>query len=422
MRDKISLFLLAIFIAWVSFFPENVQARFLSFVFSLLLALLFLTVKSFSCKKFTIPDIFFWIYITALTFSVIFAVNSELAWSRYFRMVPPIILLYYIIQSGFIRERKRIFSCLVCIFALLVIAIAILEFIVQKNILYEKIWFNPFYKVQIQFRRVMSTQYHPSVLGTYLMACLPFSLFLAFNSKRKGEKLLGAISGFLIILGIVLTSALGAIISSSCIIFLFLWFKRKKILLFLLTLLVFIIVAQMGFEFYSVLNNNCVVRQDYPIDEKLLYKLRRVPTTFKMVKSYPITGVGLDNFRLLFDKFHRCKRYKYIPYEFKIPDNMYLSTIAETGILGSLSFLLFLLMIIIRGTKCLRFLTGEDREFLLLMYFGFLGFLINMLTYDLFSWQGPLYLFWSYVGLIRGYFSKETKSKIFKFTQINEAC
>ncbi|MFN7170146.1 MAG: hypothetical protein ACK4NT_02750, partial [Candidatus Omnitrophota bacterium] len=93
---------------------------------------------------------------------------------------------------------------------------------------------------------------------------------------------------------------------------------------------------------------------------------------------------------------------KDVPYEFKIPDNMYLTIFAETGLLGLFCFLFFISGLLRRAVRTLRIIAQEEREFLFILICGFIAILFNMASYDLFYWHMPLYFFWIYAGLIRG--------------------
>ena len=139
------------------------------------------------------------------------------------------------------------------------------------------------------------------------------------------------------------------------------------------------------------------------------YRGERVNTTFKILKDYPFFGVGLNNYRILFDKYHS---YHSTPYEFKIPDNMYLMILGETGIVGFLAFMLFIFSLF-RNAFATICLIKEDelREFLIVVIIAIVGILINMSTYELLYWFEPTYQFWILVGMAAAIINKEKYAK-----------
>jgi O-antigen ligase len=84
-----------------------------------------------------------------------------------------------------------------------------------------------------------------------------------------------------------------------------------------------------------------------------------------------------------------------------IPDNMYLSLLSESGILGLLAFLIFIFLLIKRGAQ--RFNAEKDRQVkltILMPLCALAGLLVNMAAYDLFYWDNPLMLFSLICGFI----------------------
>ncbi len=55
--------------------------------------------------------------------------------------------------------------------------------------------------------------------------------------------------------------------------------------------------------------------------------------TFNMLKDHPFFGVGFKNFRVKFNRY-KIDKNENTPMEFRIPDNMYLTLLAETGVVG----------------------------------------------------------------------------------------
>ncbi|MFN7170941.1 MAG: O-antigen ligase family protein [Candidatus Omnitrophota bacterium] len=199
-------------------------------------------------------------------------------------------------------------------------------------------------------------------------------------------------------LGLILTFARSAILGAMISLIIFLWQKKyKKFLAKILGIIILILLLFTFFpnRFYALHKNflDLWIKRT-----SISYRLERFPTVFKMLKEHPFTGVGIENFRYLFDKYHAQQN---IPYEFKIPDNMYLMLLAETGLIGFIAFLYFLFNLLRKSLKAMA--DEENGQFLRLCICGFFGLLFNMFSYDLFYWNMPFCFFWMYAGIIKSY-------------------
>lgn len=278
----------------------------------------------------------------------------------------------------------------------------LLEFATKYNIIYEVFLSTPYYERYLNCSRIMSTQYHPAVLATYFMLILPFSIFLLFNNRNKTELLLGVISSMIILGGIILTFTRAVFVATFILLSIYLLVRHRKIyfifLSFLILFLILTIPITKHFQTFKTFERFDITS---PKQERaIMYRLKRFPTAFKIWKLQPVTGVGIGNFRYLFDKYHSEGG---VEYEFKIPDNMYLSILSETGILGLLTLVYLVFSTIILAYKKIKVLVSSDKQFLLLILCGFIGYLINMLSYDMFYWHMPLYFFSLYIGIIKSY-------------------
>lgn len=405
-EGKFVLILTLFLVAWLSLLPESVQNTYRNFLrIILFLSLICLLKRLRSIKIFFVSrEIFFWLFLGSGILSYIFAVNRTVAILQYYNMVITAILLFFLMKYLVnIKSFKWNFCHIVCWFSLIVVVMGILEFILHKNILYENFLFNPFYKKYIYEKRIMSTQMHPSVLGTYFLAVIPFSAFLTFNGRNFKERYLGFLSGLAGFLGIFLAFARAAFLGVFVFFTLYLWRKNKKTysVFIVIMLLCFLLTIPLSEHILFLKRFNFILTFRHSVHKMQIdYRLERFPAAFKMWKQHPFTGVGIDNFRLLFDKYHPAQD---VPFESKIPDNMYLTIFAETGLVGSICFLLFICQLLRQEWRALKVIVSrEDQEFLFILLCGFIGLLVNMASYDLFYWYMPLYFFWIYAGAIRG--------------------
>jgi O-antigen ligase len=301
--------------------------------------------------------------------------------------------VFYTIQLLNWKESKFKISYFLSIFAFLVFIFGLQEFFFKKNILYDHLISNPFYR--FLGKRMMSFHYHPSVLATYFLSVLPFSIFLAKFKRNQKDLIVGLLGVCSCLLGTLVTFTRTAfLILFICFSFYFFIIKKKYLIYIFLFSIVLISVATV------FMNKNTSFARFSPFNPyhigSIRYRLARIPIAIEVWMLQPLTGVGFGNFRYLFNVFGNKKT----PYEFKIPDNMYLSLLSETGILGSVSFLLFLFILLHFTFKKMNSLSGEDKGFLRCNVLGFCMLLLNMLSYDMFYWHMPLFFFWFYVGLI----------------------
>lgn len=398
---KIFFIIIILLLFLLSFFPDPFYTSYqIPFIAGLLILIGISLFDKNNWKFFSLRrNFFFYIYIVCLSLSFIFSNNIRIS-SKYFYIPTLSFLLYFLFQTKYTRDYRYKFGKVLCSYSLIVLLIGILEYFCHKNLLYENFISNPFYKRFLSQLRIMSTQYHPSILGTYFLICIPFSLFLWFNGRRKFDNLLGKISFVGALIGIILSFSRAAILIILVILPFYLLKKNRKkvIIIFLIFFIIFIIGGYFLTAYHKFFKRFKITRAIHSYE--FHYRLRRFPTAYKMVKDFPFFGVGFGNFRNLFDIYHK---YKNVKFEFKIPDNMYLSLLTETGIIGIGGFLAFVIFILKTYVLKIKTVTGKEKEYLQILLLGFIFLLINMFSYDIFYWHMPLCFFWIYAGLIKGY-------------------
>jgi O-antigen ligase len=133
-------------------------------------------------------------------------------------------------------------------------------------------------------------------------------------------------------------------------------------------------------------------------------RLDRYGVTFKMVKAHPIAGVGFNNYAIVFDYYYNIWVGQH---EYKISDNMYLRMLGESGIAGLALFILFIFFMLKKGIRYLKNYKEKDADIRLVFILMLAGILIHMLSYDLFYWATPFYLFLLSSGAVSGRWDHE---------------
>ncbi|MFH1202032.1 MAG: O-antigen ligase family protein [Candidatus Omnitrophota bacterium] len=401
MFRKLVLLGLIVFLGWIAIIPLSSLGKFKDYTLIFVGLLCIISILSYKSKKALILDKYdlpFWLFLVGMIPAVFFAqADKWVAYKRFLDFVIPSVILYFLLKSGFRPEFGAPISRMTCLFASIIALLGLSELVFHRNFIYEYLVNNPYYSEYIHWPRIMSTKLHPAVLGSFLVGCLPFSLYLIKIYKSKISRVLAAISMVLIFLGILFSLTRGSIIAAIVALVIYLCLKKSRlvkkfIFAVIIVYLIFLIAS-------TSIQNPQIKRLGWQgLVGWFHYRGVRFSTTFKMFKDHPFFGVGLNNYRPLFDKYHVSKC---VAYEFKIPDNMYLMILGETGLLGFSLFLVFIFFLLKGAFKTMPLIRDDSlKEFLLVTMAALIGILVNMFTYELFYWTEPMYQFWILVGLI----------------------
>lgn len=421
LKKSINIFLesyIYLLIIWISFFPVTIQQRFhFAIKVFLMLAFAFLLMKR-GISIFNRFDLTLWLFIICIGINVLFAQRKETAFKAYLDLAVPMIFLYYLISGNLCFGLKfNLLAAVICICSSLVALGAVLESIFAFNPIYEYLVENPYYRRFITgfiqpataasqpgffitgFVHPMSTQSHPTALGSYLLGCLPFNL-LVYRQDRPFLKFLGGAGLIFGVAVILLSFSRGAFWGLMAMIVFYLFAERRYrlIAIFFILLFIFILVCTHlphPFDRYGM----DMMRAK---DESILsiYRATRWIMAQRMIKDHPLMGLGLQHFRIRFCEYYPSK-YE-APTEFMIADNMYLTLLSETGLIGLGGFLIFIFLFFKKAWRRLRILdyTSQERKQLLIALTAFLGLLVNMAGYELFYWPGLYILFCIVTGML----------------------
>jgi len=225
---------------------------------------------------------------------------------------------------------------------------------------------------------------------------LPFNFYFLRN-RPLSRKLLGIFCSLLGIIVIIFTFSRAAFLGLIAMISFWLWKKgRKKMLVVLFGLLILFITI---FSFQKSVKFN----QFGPLAiKKDSYRFELIVMSLKMFEDHPFFGVGFNHFRMKFGEYYN-KAEEIPPYEFRVPDNMYLALLSETGIVGAFGFFVFIFFLLRRGLRAFNKFKYENIGYMLLIALTALaGLLTNMAAYELFYWNSPYMLFCLLCGFVEG--------------------
>lgn len=404
-----------IFFSWISFFPQPIQDRYAICVRISLGIFLFILILNKEYRKpiFSFKDWPLWLFLISLSAGTICATDKNAALGTYFYLVIILFFIFYIGKGlSVFRQDRNTVSMTICVCSSLVALFGILEVIYAFNPIYEYWIDNPFYERYICYPvRPMSTQLNPAPLATYLLFALPFGIYI-FRQKSLIKKILGIIAIVLNIVCLILTFSRGSFLGLVSMLLFYQLIKKKYKLLLISFIIIIIISVAAYFLPYPI---NRISPQGIGIYGTGIfskYRTSRMAMSWRMLKDSPIFGVGLNHFRILFDKYYPVKAdLQYIPYEIKIADNMHLTLMAETGILGLTGFIIFIFSLFKRGLKYCVSLEDENKKQILLLFMSALiGLLVSMAGYELFYWNNPFVLFCLACGFIQGFMENGIKS------------
>lgn len=399
--QKVSQFLfcaILIFLAiWLSFFAEPIQTKCVHALIIIFFAVLsFIIFANRAMAKVIFldkTDIFLWAYILMVTTSVFFAQNRQKALNTYILYAIPIALIYYLFKSGFLLlKRKDWFLLIISSAAGLVALYALLEYVFQKNPIYEHFVKNIYYKYYLSEHRAMATQLVPQVLGTYLAACMPAVYYFIFRSGNIRRRALLVAWSILLFIGIIVSAQRVAVVSFLISSFFYFVMKNRKALLgFCLLISVFLFVS------YFVRTGPLprVGVKGLTSSSPYRYRMKRIITTMKMIKDYPWLGIGLNHYKLMFDKYEKDRT----GYLLKTPENMYLAILCETGVFSFVFFILFISLLLKKAFIHVK-LKLVNHEIVLALVSGAIAILVSMLTYEALYWAAPFCMFWIYCGML----------------------
>jgi len=391
-------------LAWISFVPVTIQQG-LNVFFNITLVGVFFVILAHKRKSmFQFDDLPLWLFITAISVNILFAQYKSIAFTVWLNIVIPMIVIYYLIAKGFFTEKN--FSILlkaICISSILVSLYGLYEIIFAFNHIHEYFIKNYFYiGYSIGAARPVSTQFHPAILGGYLLAASPFCAIL-FKRNDKFFKILGAI-GLILNVTIALSVRsrgvfLGLLAAFACYSILQ---KRYFILaVFVIVVLISMTICSYGpypmnkFGFKEMLFGPSAIFSEY--------RFIRGAMTKQMLIDHPFVGLGFCHFRINF--YNYCPlRYRPLP-EFTIADNMYLTILAETGLIGFIGFFILIFSIFTKIKQSLKRLKncGQQRRELIFMVSGFVSLLIHMMSYELFYWSNMYIFFCMFISLLKIY-------------------
>jgi len=273
------------------------------------------------------------------------------------------VFIFYFIIANRLQNKEKFYTVwkLLMFSLILESVICILQFITKTN------YTSSFQTVKNSgeaFFRITGTTGSPNVTASYLASLLPIPLVAFFSQERRYSLWLPFSAFSLGLIALLLTQTRGAWVSFAAGMFFFLLLSGRKKGAWKFALGSVVVMAV-----FVLLFRNVIVERFSQGTDTLVYRMHLIRSAFQMIQTHPFFGVGTNAYALVMKD--------YVPFfmtqERWIVHNRYLLVWAETGILGIVSFLLFLGAIF----RSLWLSTKSDDNFVSMLAWGtFVGLLI----------------------------------------------
>ena len=394
-RNVINFFItlsILLLILCISFFPQSILAYYIKQINLFVFLLFSLSIYNKRKLLFRATDFILLAFIITLFIEIAFAKFPDVAFEKFMTSYISIIPLYFLIRTQK-TENYVLFLQTLSILSLFISLFCIFEFISGRNFIYEQFVKNQYYNDNFYAFRSFATLFHPTITGTYLVTSLPFSFLFILNDK-KSLKYLGFAIFMSVIIGIFFTFSKMAWILA--LIFSYRLLKRvskKYWILFSIILTLFIL--------FYVSIQVCTKAQFLETHLRIIIikpRLLSYLTGWHMILKHPFIGLGLGHFRILFNNYSNAFG---VPDLLRIPDNNFLLILTETGIVGFILFSSFILTLIMKSRNTFNqslFTIKKDLSYIIISSFTII--LTHSISYDLFYWTTPLFLFWILAGML----------------------
>ena len=399
---NINILFFVILFSWLSFFPQPVLQKYqiAMWIFSSFFLLFLVSKNNRKYQIFGFNDWPLWLFLLCLFSGTVAAADKNIAYSTYVNLAITFILLFYIGKGIFIVEKDlSVVSTIICGCSIFVATLGLLEIIFAFNPIYEHLIDNPYYERYIRgCVRAMSTQMNPAPLATYLLLSVPFGIHL-FRQHTLAKRLLGSTTVFLSVVCLVFTFSRGSLLGLICALCFYGCMQKayKKVFIILGFFVLFMVVfSVLPYPFNKYGPKGILFYESGVFNE---YRLTRIRVAQQMLIDHPFVGIGLNNFRVLFNKYASVKTATL--HEFKIADNMYIMLLAEAGVVGFIGFVVLIFASLKRALMLFSKITDQNRKyFLLSVSAALIGFLPSAGGYDIFYWHAPFMFFSLICGFV----------------------
>ena len=324
----------------------------LVFLFCALLWIIFRAKTSFK-SQLNYPLLLF---LIALFISTLFSINLRSSLKEAYKFAP-YLAAFYLMLSISPEQKRKLLIVLVGAGSLLSLYAIYQFFWGFQNILdcLSQTEPYPYAEEFVARKRVFTTFFSPDMFAGYLIMMLPLAVGLFLDSLLKKNRFLWILTGLSIsfmFISLLLTKSIGGWIS------LFIAFLVFSVLLFVhhphLRRKIVWIAAVASIFIVAILAGILIIRADYSAEfaspqNSLIQRLYFWRSATKMIRDFPLAGVGPGNFGLIYPEYKSPQAI-----ETHFAHNSYLQIWAEMGILGIAGWLWLILRSFQAGVRKLK--------------------------------------------------------------------
>lgn len=398
-RQKIIIGFLAFFIVVTSFFSGEWNNWLLAIFFVLIFPLVFYTVLlirdnpvkykiKFSFKS---PYFFLIVFLAVGLVTAFFSVMKYESF-QYWSLLLAYALIFWV-SSVVFRDFSKLRLVVLAIFITGIIASLV----------------NLFLFISDPNTRAGGALLNANALGSYLLFSVPLGLVLTLGEQKLKTKYLFGIGTVLILISFLLTFSYTGWVSFilPLVIILVVYRKNlfsKKGILIIAGLIIILLAMAVGVRYYSTRDfGQAIALQKTISGSSFSYSFHQrwnfIKSTSHMFIDNPIKGWGLATYQQVYPRYALS-----VLEQPRYAHNYYLQIAAETGFIGIISLLGFVIVLLINAWRVVKdnFHDLAKRPYLLGLSLGILGSSIHSL-FD-FGWQFPavFLLFWISGGLLMG--------------------
>jgi len=275
-----------------------------------------------------------WLFLIFMIWSLLSTTNSPQPFLSQFSWLYNVGMcgVIYYLTAGFLTNphEQRRFIRFLLVGAILVCIYGILQYVQMKGLAFH-VWVDSEQFPGLK-RRMYSTLFNPNILGEYLLMILGVAgtaFLLDLRIKCWKRLIILFPICVLFFLCMVLTYSRGVWVSFAFIVLYWGLTVDKRLLVSLLAipLVLFFYQGEVASRLWSLFSGQ---------DTSTLLRIALWDSTTYMIADYPILGIGWDAFKWVYPE------YNYFIQEENIliyhAHNMYLNVLAETGIIGAVTY------------------------------------------------------------------------------------
>jgi len=329
-------------------------------------------IKSFIKEKKTV-FILFLLFFLSQSLSIIKTIDIFLFWKIYHNLI---ISAFIFFLSFFIAKFNKVNLKSFLIFTGLIVIFLELFFLISPNFFLN--FFSNIIQKEILDAYITNISRSRFSLDLNVELFLPIFLGYAFYYKDKNN-----FKNFFIFFALSLTILFLSIFSNfrtriicsffSIIVFFLIYFKNyskeytlrptRVLFNFFSFILIFFIITKLTIEFsnykfgFNVIDR-LLLNKEIESAGSINYRINSILTSFEILKSYPLTGIGLGNFiyfnpqgsKLNYSLVINKSEKDYYNLVLYSPHNILAQTMSESGLIGFISFIILIGYLIIKDT------------------------------------------------------------------------